>query len=84
MTVLGGVVAPVSELPPPFEALARLLPLGYASDALREVFGGGPAEELVPHFAAVLVVGAAWFALGHLAWTLARRSARRSGTADLI
>ncbi|NQX15739.1 ABC transporter permease [Rathayibacter sp. VKM Ac-2857] len=84
LTVLGGVVAPVAELPPVVGAVARVLPLGYASDALRTLLGEGVTGALALRTAAVLVLGGAWFGLGLLGWTLARRTVRRTGGADLL
>lgn len=84
LTVLGGVVAPVGELPPVVEAVARVLPLGYASDALRTLLGEGWTGALAVQSGAVVVLGAAWFGLGLLGWALARRALRRTGSTDLL
>jgi hypothetical protein len=84
LTVLGGVVAPVDELPPVVEAVARVLPLGYASDALRTLLGEGSIGALAVQTGAAVVLGAAWFGLGLLGWALARRTLRRTGGTELL
>lgn len=52
--LVGGVILPIGRLPEPFAALARVLPSGALTDALRSGFGSG-GDAALP-----LVILAAW------------------------
>lgn len=63
---LSGIIMPVEQMPGYFQAIARVLPLGYAADGLREIMrdGLGLAEvdgelAVLAAFAAVLLALAA-------------------------
>lgn len=43
MMFLSGTFFPIDSMPPPLQAIARLIPLTYLSDALRQVMVGGAA-----------------------------------------
>ena len=84
VTVLGGVVAPVDALPPALAAVARVLPLGQATDAARTLLAEGVTGGFALQTAAVVLIGGAWFGLGLLGWAAARRALRRTGGVELL
>ena len=55
MMFLSGTFFPIEAMPPPLQAVARLIPLTYLSDALRQVMVGGAAFAPLYVCAAVLL-----------------------------
>ena len=55
MMFLSGTFFPIAAMPPPLQAVARLIPLTYLSDALRQVMVGGAAFAPLYVCAAVLL-----------------------------
>jgi ABC-type multidrug transport system permease subunit len=84
MTVLGGVVAPVKELPGPARMVSHTLPLSYATQAARMLVEHGLSADALLSATPGLVAGAVWFAIGVMSWALVARSARERGTFDLL
>ena len=73
MMFLGGVFVPLAELPLGLRAVARLLPLTYAVEALQAGLGGTPPSGALLDLAVLAAFVAVLFALA--ARTLARRTA---------
>jgi ABC-type multidrug transport system permease subunit len=84
MTVLGGVVAPVEDLPGPARMVSRTLPLSHATQAARMLVDHGMSTDAVLSAALGLVVGTVWFVIGVMSWALVARSSRERGTFDLL
>ena len=55
MMFLSGTFFPIAAMPAPLQTVARLIPLTYLSDALRQVMVGGAAFASLGVCAAVLV-----------------------------
>jgi ABC-2 type transport system permease protein len=83
-TLLGGVFFPVAVLPAPLAAAARLLPLPYATDALRKVLLDGAGLAAVQgDLWALLLFAAILTPLSAIAFSLCLRLARRYGLLGL-
>jgi ABC-2 type transport system permease protein len=78
--VLGGVLVPVAFLPDWLEPLSSLVFLSWSADLLRSSLAPGPVDDLAVRVGAILVLGAAGFAIGAvlLRWILVR--VRRDGS----
>lgn len=84
MTVLGGIVAPTSELPAPALWIARLLPISFGTDAVRAILSEGSSGSAALAACGAFILGSLWFVAGHFGWGVAARRMRRSGTIDLL
>jgi ABC-type multidrug transport system permease subunit len=84
ITVLGGVVAPVEDLPGPARMVSHTLPLSHATRAARMLVEHGMSTDAVLSATLGLVVGTVWFVIGVMSWALVTRSARERGTFDLL
>ncbi|MBC7226096.1 MAG: ABC transporter permease [Thermoflexales bacterium] len=72
MMFLGGIFVPLASMPPALQAVARLLPLTYAVEALRAALDGRVLPTTVLDLGALAVFAAGFFALA--VRTLARRA----------
>lgn len=72
MMFLGGVFVPLEAMPPTLQVIARLLPLTYAVEALRDALSSGAWEAVLVDLAALAVFTVILFALA--VHVLARRS----------
>ena len=70
MVLLCGVFFPVSQLPPPLQHIAAVLPLSHAIDLVRPLVNGAVPERVLMH---VLVLSAYAAAGAYFALVLARR-----------
>jgi ABC-type polysaccharide/polyol phosphate export permease len=84
MTVLGGVVAPIEDLPGLARMASHTLPLSHATRAARMLVEHGLCTDAVLTTALGLVVGAVWFVIGVTSWALVAKSARQRGAFDLL
>jgi ABC-2 type transport system permease protein len=73
MMFLGGVFVPLAAMPPTLQVVARLLPLTYAVEALRDALSSGAWEAVLVDLAALAVFTVILFALA------VRMLARHSG-----
>jgi ABC-2 type transport system permease protein len=79
--LLGGVVFPVSLLPPWIRWVSSLLPVTYALDGMRKsLLASSAFAEVLPDVAALAVFDAVLLPLSLVAFRLAVRKAKRDGT----
>jgi len=79
--LLGGVVFPVSLLPPWIRWVSSLLPVTYALDGMRKsLLASAPFARILPDVAALAAFDAVLVPLSLLAFRLAVRKAKRDGT----
>lgn len=79
--LLGGVVFPVSLLPPWIRWVSRLLPVTYSLDGMRKsLLASAPFAAILPDVAALAVFVAVLLPLSLVAFRLAVRKAKRDGT----
>lgn len=79
--VLGGVIVPVSLLPDWIQPVSRLVFLSWSADLFRDSLQTAPLVAPLPRLGAVLLLGAAGFAVG--VWMLRRILARVRGSGTL-
>ncbi|MDQ3671131.1 MAG: ABC transporter permease [Actinomycetota bacterium] len=77
-----GVNVPLSYYPEPLELLSRFLPLTNGLLAIRGVFDGSPAGEIVGNAALELVVGLGWMTAALLSFNRLASRGRRDGSLD--
>ena len=82
LTVLCGVVAPLSTLPSWLQVLARALPLTEGISATRDIFQGVTSDV---YWTLLLEIGVAlvWLAAGELFWTHSVRALRMHASSEL-
>jgi ABC-2 type transport system permease protein len=73
MMFLGGVFVPVASLPSGLRAVAHLMPLTYAVEALKKAMIGGSFSSAIVDLVALVLFAALFFGLA--TWILARRLA---------
>jgi ABC-2 type transport system permease protein len=79
--LLGGVVFPVSLLPPWIRWVSSLLPVTYALDGVRKcLLASAPFAEVLPDIAALAAFAAVLLPLSLAAFRLAVRKAKKDGT----
>lgn len=79
--LLGGVVFPVSLLPPWIRWVSSLLPVTYALDGMRRsLLASASFAEVLPDVAALAIFDAVLLPLSLVAFRLAVRKAKRDGT----
>ncbi len=79
--LLGGVVFPISLLPPWIRWVSSLLPVTYALDGMRRsLLASAPLAEVLPDIAALAIFDAVLLPLSLVAFRLAVRKAKRDGT----
>jgi ABC-2 type transport system permease protein len=79
--LLGGVVFPVSLLPPWIGWISRLLPVTYALDGMRKsLLASAGFAEILPSLAALAVFNAVFLPLSVIVFRLAVRKAKKDGT----
>ena len=79
--LLGGVVFPVSLLPPWIRWISSLLPVTYSLDGMRKsLLASAPFAEVLPDVAALAVFVAVLLPLSLAVFRLAVRKAKRDGT----
>jgi ABC-2 type transport system permease protein len=79
--LLGGVVFPVSLLPPWIRWISSLLPVTYALDGMRKsLLTSAPFADVLPDVAALAVFVAVLLPLSLVVFRLAVRKAKRDGT----
>jgi ABC-2 type transport system permease protein len=79
--LFGGVVFPVSLLPPWIRWISQLLPVTYALNGMRKsLLASATFAEILPDIAALAVVTAVLLPLSLLAFRLAVRKAKKDGT----
>lgn len=78
--VLGGVVVPVAFLPDWLQPVTRLVFLSWSSDLLRETLTAGPLQNPAGSLTAIVVLGAAGFALSRHLLGRALRRVRTTGS----
>lgn len=79
--LFGGVVFPVSLLPPWIRWISRLLPVTYALNGVRKsLLASATFAEILPDIAALAVFAAVLLPLSLLAFRLAVRKAKKDGT----
>jgi ABC-2 type transport system permease protein len=78
-----GVNVPVDHWPAPIAALAELLPLTHALQALRDLLAGAPASTVLAGLGCEALVALAWTALGVVLLERAVAGERRRGTIEL-
>ena len=81
-TSLPSLEVPLSYYPEPVEILSRLLPLTNGLLAIRGVFGGAPASEIVENTALEAAVGLAWMVAALLTFNRLASRGRRDGSLD--
>jgi len=77
-----GVNVPLSYYPEPVELLSRLLPLTNGLLAIRGVFAGAPAGEIVGYTAIEAAVGLGWMTAAMLTFNRLASRGRRDGSLD--
>ncbi|MGI8480255.1 MAG: ABC transporter permease [Gaiellaceae bacterium] len=77
-----GVNVPLSYYPEPLELLSRFLPLTNGLLAIRGVFDGSSAAEIVGNSALELVVGLGWMTAALLSFNRLASRGRRDGSLD--
>ena len=77
-----GVMVPLSYFPSALEWLAHVLPLTNGLLAIRAVFDGAPAAEVLAHAGAEAAVGAAWMTLALLTFNRLAARGRLDGSLD--
>ncbi|MBA2424836.1 MAG: ABC transporter permease [Actinobacteria bacterium] len=77
-----GVNVPLSYYPEPVEILSRLLPLTNGLLAIRGVFAGAPAGEIVANTALEAAVGLGWMVAALLSFNWLASRGRRDGSLD--
>lgn len=78
--VLGGVVVPVAFLPDWLQPVTRLVFLSWSSDLLRDTLTAGPLQNPAGGLTAIVVLGAAGFALSRQLLGRALRRVRTTGS----
>jgi len=79
--LFGGVVFPVSLLPPWLRWISRLLPVTYALNGMRKsLLASATFAEILPDIAALAVFAAVLLPLGLFVFRLAVRKAKKDGT----
>jgi ABC-2 type transport system permease protein len=79
--LLGGVVFPVSLLPPWIRWVSSLLPVTYALDGMRKsLLASAPLGRILPDIAALAIFDVLLVPLSLLAFRLAIRKAKRDGS----
>jgi ABC-2 type transport system permease protein len=79
--LLGGVVFPISLLPPWIRWVSSLLPVTYALDGMRRsLLASAPFAEVLPDIAALAIFDAVLLPLSLVAFRLAVRKAKKDGT----
>jgi ABC-2 type transport system permease protein len=78
--LLGGVLVPVALLPSWVQVPARAVFLSWSSDLLRDSFRAEPVPGAAGRLVAILLLGAAGFAVGHLLLQRTLRRVRRTGS----
>jgi ABC-2 type transport system permease protein len=81
--LLGGVMVPVSMYPEWLQPLGRLLFLSWSTDLLRDTLQPAPVNAVGPRVAAVVVLGAAAFAIGIGIFRRVLNRVRANGTVSL-
>ena len=81
--VLGGVLVPVSFLPDWLEPVSKVVFLSWSADLLRDSLERPPVDDLGARVGAVVLLGAAGFALGQLLLLHILRRARAQGSLGL-
>ena len=80
-TLFGGVIFPVQVLPGWLQPVSRLLPITYSLEAMRRaVLLGATFSELLPTIAALVTFAAVLMPAGVVAFSLAVRRAKRTGS----
>lgn len=77
-----GVNVPLSYYPEPLELLSRFLPLTNGLLAIRGVFDGSPATEIVGNAALEIAVGIGWMTAALLSFNRLASRGRRDGSLD--
>ena len=79
--VVGGMMYPVSILPAPLQAVARVVPVTYSLEGMRAaLLGGASLGELWPDLRALLVFAAVLLPLSFAAFSWALRRTKITGT----
>ncbi|WP_457032280.1 ABC transporter permease [Kitasatospora sp. P5_F3] len=78
-----GVNVPVDYWPAPVAAVAELLPLTHALQALRDLLAGAPASTVLSGLGCEVLVGLVWTALGVVLLKQAVAGERHRGTIEL-
>jgi ABC-2 type transport system permease protein len=79
--LLGGMLFPIAVLPPWLQAIARLVPVTYALDAMRRaLLTGAGLRDLLPDLAALALFSVVLLPLALLAFHRAVLRAKRDGT----
>lgn len=78
--LLAGVIVPISFLPSWLRPAGRLLFLSWSADLLRGALSPAPVGNLLPRLGAIVVLGAAGFALGRVMLHVVLRRVRILGT----
>lgn len=79
-----GVIAPVTLLPAPVEAVAGLLPLTHVTTAARSFIGSGGLAAAGGEMLSAVLVGAAWGLVGVVVWKLHERRIVREGASEQV
>lgn len=80
--LLCGATVPVTIWPGWLQALAQGLPVSHALTAVRSLEAEGVSARVWPLLGIALALGAAWFVVAALAFTLFGEAGRRDGTID--
>lgn len=80
--LLSGATVPVTIWPGWLQALAQALPVTHALEAVRLLEADGVVSEVWPLLALAVGLGAGWFVIAGLAFTLFGEAGRRAGTID--
>ncbi len=79
--LVGGMMYPVSILPPYLQVIARLIPITYALEGMRAaLLGGAPFHQLWPSIIALLIFAAVLLPLSFLVFAWALRRTKITGT----
>ncbi|MFF3749497.1 ABC transporter permease [Streptomyces sp. NPDC002018] len=84
MMVLCGVNVPVGQWPPVVRAVADILPLTHSLRAIRLVFAGAEAPQILGAAGLALLCGAGWLAGAYVAFDRFMARSRRTGSSDLF
>lgn len=81
--LLSGAVLPVSELPDTLQLFARVFPLAYGMDAMREaLLAGATVQELMPALAGIALSSIALLLLGSVLLRRVEQNARNGAELD--
>lgn len=83
MTILSGVIIPLSFFPTPVAEFARFLPMVNGLEAMRGAFTGLAFSEVGLGAARELLNGVLYLAMGYSCFALFERAAKRRGTLEL-